>query len=158
MKSLASVSLRLLQALIIIVVGFGPLVSSASLIRHDREADQYRELGKLRAFQCVVRMGVKPLGHPVMFGGSAVLIAPQWVLTAGQVGMKAPLKRLRFQFGDEEYRATRVVPHPGFMAVWKKDPMVVVGGDPCLNAGAVIRMTVQHYRLGRRNTLIVART
>ncbi len=86
----------------------------ATIIRHDRPAAKYRELGEAPAFQCVGKAAVepKPGDKTKTFYGSAVLIAPRWVLTAGHVAAKAPPEKMRYTFGGEQYRAIRCVPRP----------------------------------------------
>ncbi|MBI4563480.1 MAG: trypsin-like serine protease [Planctomycetes bacterium] len=86
----------------------------AGIIRHDREAAEYRKLGREEAFQCVGQACWKPLGKPAVLRGGAVLISPRWVLTAGHIAIQAPLHRLRFRFRDEDYRAVKMLPHPRF--------------------------------------------
>lgn len=133
MNSLTSTLFGTLHAIVALAVVLGSDHCAAGIIRHDRNEEDYRKLGLAEEFRCVVKVGIKPLGLPVKFGGSAVLITPRWVLTAGHVGRTVPVKKLRFQFGDEEFRAIRRVPHPDFAAEWKNSGMgVVSGGDLAL--------------------------
>jgi hypothetical protein len=86
----------------------------AGIIRHDRPVEKYQELGAAAQFQCVGEARLaREAGDRWRPSASAVLIAPQWVLTAGHVAGNAPLERQRYYFGGEEYRAIRRVMHPG---------------------------------------------
>lgn len=115
MKTTTPVSFNFLPMLVVLAVGVGTDTCLAGSIRHDKKAEDYRALGRMKDFACVVQIGVKPLGRPqILIGGNGVLIAPQWILTAGHVVAAKPLKRLRFQFGGEIYRAKRLVLHPDF--------------------------------------------
>jgi hypothetical protein len=114
MKRFIPVCFNPVQALVVLVVGPASLACSAGIIRHDREAEAYRKLGQMKALACVGKAGMKPLGRPVAFRASAVLVSPRWALTAGHVSWAAPRKRLRFEFAEKQYRATRLVPHPDF--------------------------------------------
>lgn len=78
---------------VLLSIGLGSLAGSdcwAGIIRHDRDAEEYRKLGQEPGFQCVGQAGVKPLGEPIRFGGGVVLVSPRWVLTAGHVSIRSP--------------------------------------------------------------------
>lgn len=89
----------------------------AGIIRHDRDAAKYRALGENKAFESV---GEVTFDRPARGDNGwrpsacAVLIAPQWVLTAGHVGNKPPMESQCYTFNGEVYRAVRVVSRPGF--------------------------------------------
>jgi hypothetical protein len=84
----------------------------AGIIRHDRQAEAYQELGKARQFQCVgeVVQDRKP-DEPWKPSGSAVLVAPRWALTARHVAVRE-LETHRYIFVGQEYRAVRCVTRP----------------------------------------------
>ena len=50
----------------------------------------------------------------VLPDGEAVLVAPQWVLTAAHVATSTPGERLRVRFGGIDYRIAEVIPYPGW--------------------------------------------
>ena len=76
---------------------------SPIVIRHDRDAEKYVELGA--SFKAVCRVGR---------GGDGTLIAPRWVLTAGHVarGMQSRRQNKIVTFGDQDYQIEKIVVHP----------------------------------------------
>ena len=103
------------------------------VIRHDRPAENYRELAKTPAFRCVGKVIIEPEAEMQRrICGSAVLIAPRWALTASHVMANDPLEKHRFVFGGEPYRAIRRIPRPAPVILWLGYDAVVAG----LAAGA----------------------
>jgi len=84
-------------------------------IRHDRPLAAYQHLGRQEAFQCVgeVAFTQEPRERSKI-KASAVLIAPEWALTAGHVAAKTDLEKQRYTFGGEQYRGIRRILHPDF--------------------------------------------
>jgi Trypsin len=110
-----------LRMIIVSGIVFAGIPCAAAIIRHDRKAADYIKVGEEKAFRCAGKAGVKPLGKAASFHGGAVLVSPQWVLTAGHIAARIELERLRFQFGDQQYRAVRVVHHPDFTPRWMEN-------------------------------------
>jgi len=102
-----------LGAVMLVLAWGGFCNCSAGIIRHDRRAEAYQQLGKAEDFPCV-REVVPDRGpdDPWKDRSSAVLITPRWVLTASHVTAKG-LERQRYMFGGQEYRAVRCVKRPG---------------------------------------------
>lgn len=104
-----------------------PVAGVAGVIRHDRDIDLYRQLGREPQFRSV--------GEHLLRGsmaGSAVLIAPQWVLTAAHlfVTEEAPLTDHTWRFGGRRYGTKEIFFHP----TYERDPVGagLLGGDLAL--------------------------
>ncbi|MHC5108903.1 MAG: trypsin-like serine protease [Planctomycetota bacterium] len=74
--------------------------ANAVVIRHDRDDEAARKLG--RDYPCVGRVG----------GASGTLIAPQWVLTAGHVARDPLLPAQAVEFAGQTYDVSRAFAHP----------------------------------------------
>ena len=114
-------------AALYVCLGTMPAASVAGVIRHDRNIDQYRQLGREPQFSSV--------GEHLLRGsraGSAVLIAPQWVLSAAHILVteEAPLTDHSWRFGGRNYGTKEVFFHPSF----ERNPVEaqLSGGDLAL--------------------------
>lgn len=102
-----------LLAVVVLVASRGSSDCWGGSVRHDRPAAKYRELGQASAFRSVGEVTRPPApGSNWSAGGSAVLIAPQWVLTAGHVAAYTYWEKHRYRFGGEQYRVVRRVVYP----------------------------------------------
>ena len=77
--------------------------------RHDVADARYLALGLAPQFAPVglLRLGGEPRA-------SAILIAPQWVLTAGHATEQMRLEELRVELGVRAYEAVEIVMHPDY--------------------------------------------
>lgn len=88
------------------VVVLAVFTLAPGLIRHDRSTDAYRSLAQQSAFDAVV-----PIMADSRTVGSAVHIAPSWILTAYHVLRNAGIQ-VDVQIGNTTYRPMRVIRHP----------------------------------------------
>jgi len=94
----------LLTLSLVVLTAAAPLTPQG-VIRHDRADEQYLELAQQPQFDAVVL-----IRDDTRLLGSAVLIAPSWLITARHVVETSPA-RLRVEVGGQTYRADRLVRH-----------------------------------------------
>src|SRR5262245_12721079 len=85
-------------------------VADASVIRHDRNQSLYLNLGSSARYESV---GLFSGSTPDFdYTGSGVVIAPNWVLTAGH--MVDDATSLSFWVGGKSYKASGWIAHPNW--------------------------------------------
>lgn len=98
------------------------MVSPASAIirRHDRADSLYLDYGQSSQFSAVGRMFLRDASGVDRWGGSATLIAENWVLTAAHVVDNDSVLDTDWSFdtgdGSRRYRAAEVILHPTWSA------------------------------------------
>src|SRR5688500_11022833 len=88
-----------------LVLAAGAALTSAAaspiVVRHDKADQLYVQFAKTFPAACLTGGG-----------GSGVLVAPQWVLTAGHVAHGAVPGVTKVVFGDQEYLVEAAYAHP----------------------------------------------
>lgn len=83
--------------------------SILGILRHDQPVERYYTFGATPAFASVLAVVRAPDGADA---GSAVLVAPRWVLTAAHITAAADGGRLLVKVGERTVRVDSVVFHP----------------------------------------------
>lgn len=80
-------------------------LGETGITRHDRERQQYRDIGKRSEFNCVGRYSISTESTDYAAG---VLVSPNWVLTAAHFVQDSSV----WLFGSQYYKTKRIVKHP----------------------------------------------
>lgn len=84
---------------------------TAIITRDDVDDAQYIALGARAEFASAARITVDSAG-----GGSGVLVAPTWVITAGHVVLQHDAARIHVTLGGRTHAVRRAVVHPAFVS------------------------------------------
>lgn len=87
----------------------------AGVIRHDRDDQQYRDLGNLPEYQAVGQVRADVNGASRLCSGT--LIAPDWVLTAGHCLSNTTAEGVFYQQLGQTLYASQIIVHPQFTGV-----------------------------------------
>ncbi|MDH3628019.1 MAG: trypsin-like serine protease [Acidobacteriota bacterium] len=112
----STIMFRGLAALIIVLLSHP---TAAIVIRHDRDDARYVELGERF-----------PAAVSVLPDGAGVLIAPDWVLTAGHVARGVSRRSPRVRIDGREYEVARIFVHPNWREMGPHDVGVLKLASP----------------------------
>lgn len=102
--------LAVLQTSVWVALAWRETATSAIITRDDVDDAQYVALGARAEYASTARIVVDNAG-----GGSGVLLAPTWVITAGHVVMKQQAAQLHVTVGGRTHAVRRAIVHPAFI-------------------------------------------